>query len=106
MTDYDPTNTTSITTQITEVIIDRTEFKEDADILSKLIQLSVEKAQYTTVHVGPKKVRYYFHDRKPTINSAASEETFRYYGGFYKSGRCVPPSPSFVRKFNRCPVSR
>lgn len=88
-----------------KIVISRTEFKSDDDIRFKAVKLSIlEPKKYLTVHVGPKKVIFYYHNRKPGYNDG--EETYRYYGGFFKDGRIVKPSTTFMKKYNYCPVSR
>lgn len=49
----------------------------------------------------------YIHDRKPqSTNTHGAEECYRHYGGFFKNGKVIKPSPSFMKRFHFCPMSR
>ncbi len=80
---------------------------EPRQITDECIRLSIlEPTQYVTCHCGPKTITWYFHQRKPGINSAGAEETYKNDGGFWKAGKRVLPSKTFMKRFNFCPVSR
>jgi len=54
---------------------------------------------------GEFKTWIFVHDRKPqSVNSHGAENTYRHHGGFFRNGKIVKPSNTFVKQFNRCPV--
>ena len=94
-------------TEATEIRIPKSEFKNDKDIRGKVIQLSLlEPKKYVTKHSAPYDMIFYYHDRKPGANDGGAEETYRQDGGFWKAGKRVKPSATFIKRFNYCPVSR
>ncbi len=89
-----------------EIAINKSELGSDEGIDKKILQLSLLKpGKYVTARAGIRNVAFCYHDRKPTWNSPYAEQTYRHYGGFWKNGKIIKPSNTFMKKFNFCPVS-
>ena len=44
--------------------------------------------------------------QQPRTDTAAAAQTFRLNGGFFKNGKIVKPTKTFLKKFHSCPASR
>lgn len=42
-------------------------------------------------------------DRQPSTDTAASSQTYKEFGGFFKNGRIIKPSKTWLRKFHSKP---
>lgn len=93
---------------IKTIVISKDKFTCEQDIDDKTLELSkANPSKYVIVSSFFTKIEFHIHDRKPqSLNSPGAEITYRYDGGFWKNGKIIKPSPSFIKKFNRCPVSR
>lgn len=93
-----------VKTNITsEKQLDKVIVKASKDNPQKYITYLVTFGQ----NYGEFKTWIFIHDRKPqSLNVAGAEETYRNHGGFFKDGKIIKPSDSFVKKYNFCPVSR
>lgn len=93
---------------IQTIEIPKDQFTCDEDIEAKTLELSLAHPdKWVTVDSCFTKIAFYIHDRKPqSINAPGAEDTFRNHGGFWKNGVVIKPSPTFIKRFNFCPVSR
>ncbi len=90
--------------------IDQAE-KDLGKMIAKISEYNPNK--WITYHVGMGEGKgnficeIYIHNRKPqSTNTAGAENCYRRHGGFFKDGKVIKPSPSFVKRFRFCPVSR
>jgi len=86
--------------------IDRLDITDEETLSKELVAFSKANSdKYLTYYVIFGKVRFFLHDRKPSsLNAAGAEDCYRNRGGFFKDGKIVKPSASFIKKFNFCPV--
>lgn len=45
----------------------------------------------------------YLHDHKPRTDTLDSAMCYRTHGGFFKNGRIVPPTKTWLKKYNFVP---
>ncbi len=58
-------------------------------------------------HWGTFKTWIFLHSRKPQSGTTGgAENTYRHHKGFFKNGKIIKPSNTFIKRYNFCPVSR
>ena len=79
--------------------------EEDADIaIRKASRDNPNKIVYAYGRFGI--VDIYLNDRQPTTDCPATIQTYERYGGFFKNGKIVKPTKTWMARYNYMPVSR
>jgi len=86
--------------------IDRPDITDEVTLSQELVAFSkAHPEKWLTYWVTFGKVRFVLHDRKPSnLNTPGAEFCFREFGGFFKNGKIIEPSKSFITQFNFTPV--
>lgn len=88
-----------------ELVI-KNNFQSDKELTKEIIKISKKNPDsYIVFGMSLRSVYITISKRKPSSANAQTEHTYRYYGGFFKNGKIVKPSNSFVKKYNFIPAN-
>ena len=92
---------------MTNEIIYRPDITNKTELDQELIKFSkANPTRIITYDVCFGGVTFEISDSQPRTGTLCNENCYRQRGGFYKNGQIIPPTNTWLKKFNFCPTMR